>query len=375
MGSLRLWPATACFAIVSVLTTALAAEPNFSGDVRVRYENTHNVVPGSSGIETRHREVARFRLGMTGKVNDSVHYGARLTTGDPNDPNSSDVTLGSFINDLTVSLDRAYVGLNYEGLQLTVGKFQNPFLKTDLVWDDDVNPQGSAVSYARSLRSGISGKAVALYSIIDEHEREQIPDSDMYGVQGQLSVAPSNSRVSGTVAGGYLDYHITSLSSADAGDIRANTVVVVDTLAGVPVLEYESDFDLVDLVGIVDWNKNSRIPVRVVGDYVKNLGSKRDDDDGFSVDVWFGKASARNDLRLRYGYAQVGKDAVLGAFSHDNTTIASNYRQHTVTLDFVALDNTVLNATMYWYEFKDLAGIMVDDEWLSRLRLNCELRF
>jgi hypothetical protein len=375
MKASSLGPATlALLVAASPLIGSAQAEPDFSGDVRVRYENTHNQRPGVKPLDSRHRMVARFRLGMTGKINDFVTYGARMTTGDPNDPNSTDATLGSFVNDLTVSLDKAYVAADYKGLSGLAGKFGNPIVSTELVWDGDVNPQGVAAAYSRKLSGTMSGKAIGMFSIVDEQAVSSIPDSDMFGVQGQLSAKPSSGTVSATVAAGYYDYYVESLSSADLGDILSNTVVV-DTVAGLPRLRYESDFDLLDLNAIVELNSSSaRFPVRLVGDYVKNFGAVTGDDDGFGVDAYVGPQKKRNDLRFRYGYSEVGKDAVLAAFSHDNTTISTNYRQHTVTLDFLALDNTFLNATWYYYQFKDLTAGMSDD-WVSRLRLNCELKF
>ena len=73
-----------------------------------------------------------------------------MTTGNQDDPNSSDITLGDFLDDLTISLDRAYLGVRLGDLFLSGGKFANPFLRTDLVWDGDVNPQGAGARYTYS---------------------------------------------------------------------------------------------------------------------------------------------------------------------------------------------------------------------------------
>ena len=372
MKAARFLPATlALLVAASPFVETAQAEPDLSGDVRVRYENTQNQ---PKPLEARHRMVARFRLGMTGKINDMVTWGARMTTGDPDDPNSTDVTLGSFVNDLTLSLDRAYVGIDYKGGSGLAGKFANPFMTTELVWDGDVNPQGAAAAYSRKLTGTLSGKAVGIFGIVDEQASTTIPDSDMYGFQGQLTAKPASGRFGAAFAAGYYDYYIKSLLSANAGDILSNTVVV-DTIAGVPQRRYASDFEMLDLYTAVDLNTSSpRFPVRLVGDYVKNFGAVSGDDDGFGVDAFVGPLKKRHDTRFRYGYSETGKDAVLAAFSHDNTTIPTNYRQHTVSLDYMVVDSAFLNATFYRYQFKDPAPDQSDD-WVSRLRLNCELRF
>jgi hypothetical protein len=165
---------------------------NFSGDFRLRYENTNNVQTSTSlpdlNINVRQREVVRFRAGITKKINGLLDFGARLATGSSNDPNTADVTLGNFVNDLEFSLDRVYLQLTYRNVFLTGGKFANPFLKTDLVWDGDVNPQGVAGSYTLSGSGQITPKLIGVYSIIDEQTIDR--DSYMLGGQVQFGIKP-----------------------------------------------------------------------------------------------------------------------------------------------------------------------------------------
>ena len=97
-------------AILLVVTVASgqAQDPprlRFNGDFRVRYEYTTT----GNGSPSLAREVVRFRAGITYPVRDDIIVRARLATGDPDDPNSTDITLSSFVNDLAVSLDVASV--------------------------------------------------------------------------------------------------------------------------------------------------------------------------------------------------------------------------------------------------------------------------
>jgi hypothetical protein len=355
----------ALLAVASLTYSAQAEGVKVSGDFRVRYEDTRNQVPGSPVQSDRSREVVRFRAGISSQVNEYVEFGARVATGSLDDPNTTDVTLGNFVDDLEVNLDRAFAAVKYESLFLTGGKFANPFRVTDLVWDGDVNPQGAAASYAVTT-NGASLKATGMYAIVDEQSDSTVPDSDMFGAQGEISFPSENWNA--TVAGGYVDYDISSLASADGGDWRSNTLTA-DQKA------YVSDFNLLNFVGVLELNKtHARYPVRFVGDYVKNLGAEVDGDQGFAMDLFVGKASARGDLRARYGYSEAETDAVLAAFSHDNTTMATNYRQHTVTLDWVAFEKTTVNVAWYLSQFKDRAA-GISDEFVSRLRLDAVVTF
>src|SRR3546814_16266803 len=90
-----------------------------------------------------------------------------IATGDPDDPNSTDVTLGSFIDDFAVSLDQAWVRYRNGGFTAYAGKFPQAFQRTDQLWDGDVSPQGAALAYGAAL-GGAQLDARGIYCVIDE---------------------------------------------------------------------------------------------------------------------------------------------------------------------------------------------------------------
>ncbi len=342
----------------------------FGGDFRVRHERTTKQEPaeGSNVLSAdRNREVVRFRFGINRKINGLFNFGARLATGSPDDPNTTDITLGDFVNDLTISLDRAYMEMNYKNVFLTGGKFANPFLSTELVWDGDVNPQGFGASYTLSGLGKITPKLTGVYNMIDE----QTIRNDSYMLGGQIEFGISaGSDLSLRLGGGYYDYTINSLVNANSGDILSNRLNPEGQ-------GYLSDFDLADAVAIAEYRGlSTRYPIRFVGDYVKNRGAE-DKNAGFGLDLYVGQASKKNDLRFQYGYAQTEIDAVLAAFSHDNTTLSTNYDQHTVAVDYVVVDNTILNLTWYYYRRHEIpaSATGLDKDFFSRLRLNALVKF
>jgi hypothetical protein len=210
-----------------------------------------------------------------------------------------------------------------------------------------------------------------IYFIINENSRTDIKDTKMIGGQGEINLKPS-SNSSVRVAGSYYDYDISNLVGADGGDYRTNYLDTSGT-------KYLSDFNLLDILATIKLPGFSpRFPISVVADYVKNFGiadSVKDEDTGFSIDLFVGKASKKNDVRFRYGYSETGTDAVLAAFSNDNTSLATNYQQHTVTAEFVALDHTTLDLTWYYYHRKKLIYPNDTKDWISRLRLNAIVKF
>jgi len=328
-----------------------------SGDLRLRAQGDYSDHDGRN----RNSSQLRGRLAATYAVSDRITLGGRLATGDPDDPNSTDVQLSNFLDDLHVSLDMAYMQFNLGDLKLYGGKMPMPFTRTDLVWDSDVNPQGAAAVYKRALAGGSALRANGLFFVVDEQAAG--PDSTMLG--GQLGF---DTRAFGPwkyeLSAGYYHYDMGSTAGADAGDLRSNLLN--------PDGSYRSDFRLLDLIGGVTYSGfGPQWPLRIVGDYVRNLGAATDADTGYGIDLSLGKASTIGDWRLTYGYSVAQTDAVLAAFSHDNIGIATNYRLHALTVDYVPTPRTMLTAIWYHYQpFSAVyAGSNDPNDWLNRFRL------
>jgi hypothetical protein len=265
------------------------------------------------------------------------------------------------VNDFEVSLDRAYVELAVDDLMLTAGKFANPFLDTELVWDGDVNPQGVAGRFAMSSRS-VAATLRGAFAVLDE--QADGPDSHMLGSQASVRVEPSAAwRV--TLAVGYYDYTIRSLINADPDDIRSNRLTPTGNA-------YLSDFDLLDAIVIADYTGfGEQYPIRLEANYVKNLGAANDEDDAFALHGYVGRAAKPGEARFGYGYSRAQTDAVLAAFSNDNTTIATNYRQHTLVAEYVAFPRVTLQTQWYLSRRDRLGTTPTTDsgQFVSRLRL------
>lgn len=344
---------------------AQAGDPlSWFGDFRVRYEHTS----AHAGFPDRNRGVLRARLGAGYRVSDRVSITARLGTGNPDDPNSTDISMGNFVDDLTVSLDQAYVAYTDERLAAFAGKFPNPFARTEMVWDPDVNPYGAAARYQLLHSDAVSASFQAMYGIIDE--QTVAGDSDLFGGQVSMRLTPAGAwAFDANLA--YYDHTIGSLINTTAGDIRGNNLAPGGTA-------YLSDFDLLNVSSSLHYTGfGDTWPLRLTGDYVKNLGAAVAEDSGYSLDLLIGDLGRIGATQFRYAYARVETDAVLAAFSHDNTTYATNYRLHTLDLAYRATLQTYLNLTAFLYRRDDfeLLNQPGDNDWVSRLRLNLFYQF
>ncbi|MBL0915448.1 MAG: putative porin [Sphingopyxis sp.] len=323
------------------------------GDMRVRQE--WNFVDGRD----RSRTAVRARVRATYAVSDHFAVGTQIATGDPDDPNSTDVTLGNFVDDFQVALDQAWIRYTNGGFAAYGGKFPQQFQRTDMLWDSDVSPQGVAASYGASIgKARIDARG--LWFVIDEASVAR--DSDMLGGQLALS-APLGSDLKAGLTGSYYHYRLGSVAGADAGDFRGNL------LAGG---RYLSDFHLIEGIGTLGWSGLSeRWPLAFTADYVKNLGAAVPGDTAFNLEFAAGRTAKPGDVRIAYNYSEVEVDSVLAAFSHDNIDLSTNYRLHGVGIGYVPAQHLQLD--LLWYHYRPLdpayAGSLSPSDWLDRIRL------
>lgn len=332
-----------------------------SGDLRLRHEMNF----GDREALNRDREVVRARLRANYSFNSWLTIGAQVATGDPDDPNTTDITLSNWDDKLDISLDQIYARARLGPVELVGGRFQLPFAYTETVWDNDVNLQGAAASLSHSLGAIGTGKLTGAFFAIDEAANG--PNSRMLGAQAGIS---GGKAVQYEIALAYYAYSLRSLAGADAGDFRGNLRR--------PDGGYLSDFDLFDVYVSLGFEPvGDRWPVKLVGNYVKNSGASTAADSGYEFDVFAGRNTDPGDWRFGYGWAAVETDAVLAAFSHDNIGLATNYLQHMFLIDYVITPHVLLNATLYRYRPWHAVDAGPNDPrvWLNRLRVNAMLSF
>jgi len=118
---------------------------SFAGDVRVRDES-YSGGP-VNGSQDRNRERYRARFYINAKLDDDISGGLGLSTGDLNDPITSNQTANQFFTRKPFGLDRAFIDYTphqWHALTLIGGKFAYPWYRTQLTWDDDIFPEGVA---------------------------------------------------------------------------------------------------------------------------------------------------------------------------------------------------------------------------------------
>lgn len=289
-----------------------------AGDLRLRHESFWRNAPTETD---RHRQRFRLRFGADLKVQD-LTVGIRLASG-TGEQVSTNQSFDSLSSEKGFWIDRAYLrwqGSGSQWLTLTGGKMPKPFFtvpSTDVVWDDDMNPEGFAENVNVAL--GGSGKVFVNLAqiVLDEDSAGSLStDQWLFGQQVGAVMEPAK-ETKVTLAATY--YNFTSIENGNFGQVTCNpgntrTSPCGSPLAGTGVLL--NDYNVLDVTGHLAL-KAGGLPIAVMGDYVLNTANPQDsvgretDDTGYQVGVIVGKAVEAKTWELAYFHKVVGTDATL----------------------------------------------------------------
>lgn len=309
----------------------------FSGDVRMRYEsfyNQLNALPNAENplilgneLSARNRLRVRARLQLRGQLGKEFDWGLRLGTSSFADATSSNQTLTDFYNRKPFGLDNAFIAYSprrVPGLRLQGGKFDVPWLRTEMTIDNDLNPEGFSETYSRGFKnSKLKNLTFVAWQLpflernssfirnadgtvnLDESRRAG-RDLALYGAQARarLELSPETSLTlsiadlfySGTqfispiqFFGNTLQLPVTvtipATANSPAQTLTAQVAIPRDLLvAGSGSLglstasnnalnrdgRLSSGFNLVDVIGRLDLYQKSRLPLSLIFNFVTN---------------------------------------------------------------------------------------------------------
>ncbi|NUA31623.1 putative porin [Cupriavidus basilensis] len=129
-------------------------------------------------LNTRQNRVsllrARARFGVLADISDSTHAGIRIATGNDDSPVSTNQTLGGGLAKKNVWLDQGWLSYKpAEWVNLTAGRFGNPFVSSDLLFSNDLNFDGLAAQFDKALPN----RDVALFGTLGLVPLEYSSDS------------------------------------------------------------------------------------------------------------------------------------------------------------------------------------------------------
>lgn len=278
------------------------------GDFRYRYEGTDD----ESKSSDRHRSRIRARIGAYGNVNEEFGYGFRVASGNDESPTSTNQDLGSSFTKKDIWLDLAYFDYHpksIEGLNVLGGKIKNPYFtvgNSDLMFDTDVNPEGIAATYSKTINDKTDFFATAGGFYLEETDTEA--ETSLWGFQGGVKhVFDKEQGNYAILGGGYYDY----------GNLKGTTLEPYttnffgNTTSGG---NFASDFDVVQGFGEYGF-KYHNIPVKLFGDYAKNISSTTDKDTAYLAGFTVGNDKKPGDWLFGYNYRDLEADSIVGVLA------------------------------------------------------------
>ncbi|GAB4175769.1 MAG: putative porin [Terrimicrobiaceae bacterium] len=278
--------------------------------------------------QDRYRVRLRARLGFNIDMADGFTMGFRLATGNDNSPVSTNQTLGApngNFNKYAVWLDRAFLQWNLwnepqRNLQVSVGRFANPFFSTNLIWDDDLQFDGIAGSIKYEVLDGfrpfLTGGAFPVYNTafnFPENLPSKYESYDKWLFGGQIGFDWEFANKWNLKVGtayyhfyqieGKLSSPFVPLTDEDAGDTdnsrplfaqKGNTYFPIRNI----IPDASNDFGAINqwqyyglatkfhelaVTARLDYNGFEPIQISLIGEFVTNLAWNKDDINAIAV--------------------------------------------------------------------------------------------
>ena len=126
---------------------------NANGPIDINANTNPNGLPYLNTRQDRINQLSlRARIGMNVKLYDGVAATVRLATGADNSPVSTTQLLGGGLTKKNIWLDQAFIILTPAyWTTLNFGRAPNPYMHTDLVFDDNLNFDGVSATAVRQI--------------------------------------------------------------------------------------------------------------------------------------------------------------------------------------------------------------------------------
>jgi Putative porin len=294
-----------------------------SGDVRGRFEQFSS---DNAALVDRTRLRYRLRFGIVASIMDNLEAGFRLGSGDnvsgmtTGNPISNNTTMQDNFTKKMVYIDTAYgkwTAINSGGwlVAATVGKMENPFTFTPMVFDPDLTPEGAALqaSYAINDKHSLAFNGGAF--VMDE-EKSSSYDPFLYG--GQLTLNSKwTDKISSSVGAGMIAINSQkSLSTANVPYINQGNT---RTVGGVLVNKYSPIIADASVTYTLDSFPlyAGTFPIKFAGEGIINPGAAHQRS-GFWTGVTFGKSGTKKTWDLTYRYEYLEADAMYDQLVDDD---------------------------------------------------------
>ena len=309
----------------------------FTGDFRGRFEQ--NNAENDAYID-RNRYRYRVRVGANVSLIDHFDIGLRLASGNPQfNPGGtlvggSPITANQDLNSLETRkflwIDAAYArwtpikGGDWT-VSGTIGKMDNPFALSNMIWDYDIAPEGAAFQLSYNLTEKHALKGNSAFIVLDEINQGvgAVPsigashDPYVYGAQALLESKWTPRFETSLGIAAFNVANRDSLSSKaqpfySSGNTRdAATGILTHNFS--PIIGTASATYRLDSFPLYE----GKFPIKMSGEYLDNPGAPANNQ-AYRAGLTLGKAGRKHAWELNYRYQWLEADAWFDALVDDD---------------------------------------------------------
>ena len=314
--------------------------------------NGQNISPMDSD---RTRMLLRARLGVNAKVSPEVSTALRLSTGSTSDALSTSQTMGNYDNKISFALDRAFLryhdGEASPWLTVTAGRMANPWMGSELMWNENLGFDGLAMAFDPAANSNADWRpfaGVGAFALQDVQTSLQnnVKSKWLYAAQGGVEWVRDNTARAKVGLGYYNFYNVSGSLNPVSGQTttnlsapgfrqKGNTLFDITnppTSTAADVYGLAAEYRVLDLTAVVDLNLYDPVHLIVTGDYVKNMAfdqasikarsgvDVQRQDSGYLLRMAVGMPTMllKGDWQTSITYRYLEADAVLDAFNDND---------------------------------------------------------
>jgi len=323
--------------------------------------NGVNYSPQLNVNEDRNQYLLRMRFGADIAMGENFSSGFRIATGSNNSPTSTNQSLGLVnsgvqggnFSKYAIWLDRAFIRYDaaYEDVIKGtgwIGRFENPYFSTPLIWDDDLGFDGIAANLKVNVTENFqifgTGGAFAVYntalnfSSAATGETFASYDKYLFGIQTgidwkiaddwkfKVAAAYYNYyNISGQLSDPYIQYGSSDPGSTD--QTRPAFAQKGNTYFALRQVEYDpsntgtqnnyqyyglaTEFNDLALTARLDYNGFEPVQVSLIGEFVSNLSFNKSDISNIGTNT---SSNVISDNRVVNNRGEVSLNDPLGAF-------------------------------------------------------------
>jgi hypothetical protein len=376
------------------------------GDFRGRFDDELTDSPGipgthgtpGTGLSSQDRIRLRYRLrvGMTVNMKDDLQVGFRLGSGDASgvgsqssagSPLSNNTTMQDNGSKKMIYIDAAYgkwmpINDGVWMLAATIGKMDQPFQVSQMVFDSDYTPEGGALQSSYKINDNHSVALNGAAFVLDE-VASSARDPFMYGAQaiwnanwtpriasslgiGAFDIVNKGALGLAGFPASYANYNPGGVPNINYGNTRNSTTGNLVYNYNPIVVSGSATYTL-DTFPLY----NGKFPIKLSGEYMNNPGAEPAkgpaNNQGYWGGITFGKSGKKGtwDIFYRYQYLEadawydevVDDDNVAFYANNNSTTVpksgwfsGTNMKGHLVKFNYSLTDSLTLTFTAYLNE-------------------------